>query len=205
MDVLTYTVSNDVVLGSDGSLTITIRGATATPTRTVTQLAPVVVSEVYDLYLNNPVPLEGEPSLLMNDSDPDGRGLVVSAAGGVMIPSGGGSTLVRVAGTYGSFFVAEDGTWRYEVDSTNTDVLTLKAGSTLMDVLTYTVSNDVVLGSDGSLTITIHGATATPTRTVTQLAPVVVSEVYDLYLNNPVPLEGEPSLLMNDSDPDGPC
>ncbi len=81
----------------------------------------------------------------------------------------------NIAGTYGSYSIATDGSWTYQLDNTKSEVQTLKAGETRSE-------NMVVTSADGTthtVTVTINGKddgaviAGTDTGTVTEdLNPV---------------------------------
>ena len=70
----------------------------------------------------------------------------------------------NVAGSFGTFNIAADGRWTYDIDNTNNQVQSLPNGSTLTD--TFTVSSADGSGTQ-SVTITITGVNGIPTITGT--------------------------------------
>ena len=69
-------------------------------------------------------------------------------------------TLVDGTGRYGTLTLV-DGTWTYDVDETNDDVLALATGEDLID--TFVITSDDTLGYQTLITITIDGANEAPT------------------------------------------
>lgn len=81
-------------------------------------------------------------------------GIAYGSATGVL-----GSAL---AGNYGSIIVAADGSYRYELNIADPDVIALKASETLTETFTYTVADSDGDTSPATITITITGANDFP-------------------------------------------
>ncbi len=92
----------------------------------------------------------------------------------------------NVAGTYGSFSVAANGAWTYDIDNTRPTVQALKEGETKTE--TFTVQS--VDGTPTTVTITVVGTNDGP-----------VANPDTASTNEDVPVTF--AVLGNDSDPDG--
>ena len=96
---------------------------------------------------------------------------------------------MSVTGTYGSFTIAANGDWVYDLDEANTDVQALGAGDTLGDTLTVT-SGD---GTSQNIVITINGYSDN-------------SAPYDVALSTSGVTENQSGVLvgtLSATDPDG--
>lgn len=67
-----------------------------------------------------------------------------------------------LAGNYGSITVAADGSYRYELDIADPDVIALKASETLAETFTYSIADSDGDISTATITITITGANDFP-------------------------------------------
>ncbi|MFT7219435.1 MAG: VCBS repeat-containing protein, partial [Candidatus Azotimanducaceae bacterium] len=67
-----------------------------------------------------------------------------------------------VTGTYGDIDWATDGSFVYNLDNANQDVIDLQLGSTLTDTFTYTVVDSTSNSDTATITITINGTNDSP-------------------------------------------
>ena len=90
------------------------------------------------------------------DSDDDQSDLVVIEANGTNLV---GSVL---AGTYGDITINADGTYQYDLDSSNTDVIALTNTESLTESFTYRISDGEGGSSTATLALTITGGNDDP-------------------------------------------
>src|SRR6185437_13909939 len=113
----------------------------------------------------------------------DVNGIAANASGAVTgnvlsndIPGADGHPSVTSVGSislmYGSLTLDADGSYSYQLDTSNLAVMGLPKGSTLADAFTYTMQDGDGDPSQADLTITITGTNHTPTITVTPTNPV---------------------------------
>jgi VCBS repeat-containing protein len=104
-----------------------------------------------------------------------------------------------VAGLYGTLRIGADGSFFYDVDSTNALVQALAPGQTLTEFFTYRVTDTTGLTDTAQLVITVHGVNDPP---VAQNVIAVATEAGGI--NNLTP-GNNPSgdVTVNDTDPDG--
>ena len=107
-------------------------------------------------------------NLLTNDSDVDaGDSLSVSgartgneAAGGALTDLTAGS--ITLTGQYGELVINADGSYSYDLDTSNPDVIALGALDALRDQFTYAASDLAGLNDEAQLTIVIRGRNDAP-------------------------------------------
>ena len=93
------------------------------------------------------------------DSAGNDGGLRVTA---IAYGSTAGALGSALAGNYGSITVAADGSYRYELDIADPDVIALKASETLAETFTYSIADTDGDISTATITITITGANDFP-------------------------------------------
>ena len=150
-DAFTY-VANDGSEQTEAELLITVHGANDPPLA----LDDVAAVQAGTTVLNPdgsidrvdmaPGPVVG--NLLDNDSDPEGDALTVDNVG-------------LIAGQYGTLTLSSDGSYSYDLDDLNADVIALKAGEGLADTFEYT-AGDGVKSDDAVLIITVAGTNDPP-------------------------------------------
>ena len=96
-----------------------------------------------------------------------------------------------LAGAYGSLTLAANGSYTYSLDNTHPTVAAMRAGDTLTEVFTYTITDKDGDTASTTLTITING----------QNDPPVAVDDGILVTPEDTPLRGIP-VLSNDSDPE---
>src|SRR5262249_19336076 len=79
----------------------------------------------------------------------------------------------NVAETYGTFFLATDGTWSYHLDNTKASVESLNVGDTRHEDITVATAD----GTTQSIDITIEGRDDTPFVVTEELAGSVTEQV----------------------------
>lgn len=126
-------------------------------------------------------------SLLLNDTDPDNGALYLRFVNDIRVGDKGTDTIV---GTYGTFTFNADGTYTYELDATDPDVLALAPGETLTEQLSYKISDGNGETDVGLFTLEITGPNQHPTATQDNFAVGVAD---DTLVGN---------VLLNDTDPE---
>ncbi|GLT20710.1 hypothetical protein GCM10007933_01610 [Zoogloea oryzae] len=159
---VTYTISD----GHGGT-------TTGTATINVTPLPDNAVMSAGTGTVKEDTPAQSSASGTLTITDPD--------AGEAAF-----QTQTNVAGTYGSFSVAANGAWTYDIDNTRPTVQALKEGETKTE--TFTVQS--VDGTPTTVTITVVGTNDGP-----------VANPDTASTNEDVPVTF--AVLGNDSDPDG--
>ncbi|MCK6394415.1 cadherin-like domain-containing protein [Zoogloea sp.] len=102
-----------------------------------------------------------------------------------------GTVGAPLAGAYGSLTLAANGSYTYSLDNTHPTVAAMRAGDTLTEVFTYTITDKDGDVATTTLTITING----------QNDPPVAVDDGILVTAEDTPLRGIP-VLSNDSDPE---
>lgn len=126
----------------------------------------------------------GSGNLLLNDTDRDGDVLVIASINGI--------TSGNVTGIYGTLVWNSNGSYSYKP---NLQLDSLKAGESVTEVFTETVSDGNGGSATASLTITINGENG---------IPVIVADVNSTIETTMIDeTSGSGNLLSNDSDPDG--
>ncbi|MFJ2426612.1 VCBS domain-containing protein [Pseudomonas sp. NPDC087804] len=104
-----------------------------------------------------------------------------------------------VAGLYGTLRIGADGSYFYDVDSTNADVQALATGQTLTEVFTYRITDTTGLTDTAQLVITVRGVNDPP---VAQNVVSIATEAGGI--NNLTPgVNPAGDATVNDFDPDG--
>jgi VCBS repeat-containing protein len=104
-----------------------------------------------------------------------------------------------VNGLYGTLRIGADGSFFYDVDSSNALVQALAPGQTLTEFFTYRVTDTTGLTDTAQLVITVHGVNDPP---VAQNVIAVATEAGGL--NNLTPgVNPSGDVTANDTDPDG--
>jgi VCBS repeat-containing protein len=188
VDTITYTIRDTHGSSSDGTLTITVHGVSPGPVAgddiaATDEDTPLFVSALSD-------------SILANDVDFDGQGVLVvaavngsEAAVGHQITLASGALLTVFGG--GGYFYDPNG----QFDS-------LQSGASATDSFDYSAANSAGIWSTATVTITIGGLDEVPPPPVDPHAPVAVDDFAQVFVDFEV--EGfPPGVLANDSDPDG--
>ncbi|MBF0296763.1 MAG: DUF4347 domain-containing protein [Magnetococcales bacterium] len=157
IDRFNYTVTKEE-LSDTGVLTITIQGADDAPVAVDDAGIAVEAGGV----LNRTPGRNATGNLLANDNDPDGPALTASVASPV--------------GAYGTLTLQADGGYLYVVNDANPTVDGLRAGESLTDRFTCTVS-DGRYTATSTLTITIQGADDRAALVVALQTPAPVAAV----------------------------
>jgi VCBS repeat-containing protein len=148
-DTFTYEVIDAASATATATLTITIQGANDNP----------VASDDIGAATDAAGPPVTTGNVLPNDSDIDGgdsKTVVAVRTGAETGAGSAGSIGAKLQGKYGTLVLNADGSWRYEVDTTNQDVLNAAgAGKVLSDVFTYTMSDTAGATDQAQLTITL--------------------------------------------------
>lgn len=141
------------------------KGGTATTTLDIEIVGlndpPVAGDDNYDTVdtagFPGGTPISG--NVLINDSDPDaGDTLTVTAVTGTAAGTVGGGT----PGTFGILTLNANGTFTYNVDTSDPVVQSLLTGASLTDTYTYTVSDGHGGFATATVTFTIHGTNDAP-------------------------------------------
>jgi len=104
-----------------------------------------------------------------------------------------------VTGLYGTLRIGADGSYFYDVDSTNTLVQGLQAGQTLNEVFTYRITDTNGLTDTAQLVITVHGVNDPP---VAQRVVGLATEAGGIDNGTPG-VDPSGDVLVNATDPDG--
>jgi large repetitive protein len=148
-DSFTYTMTDATGARSTARLTITIQGVNDNP----------VASDDAGAATDAAGPPVTTGNVLPNDSDVDGgdsKTVIAVRTGGETGTGSAGSIGNRLQGKYGSLILNADGSWRYEVDTANQDVLNAAgAGKVLSDVFTYTMRDTAGATDQAQLLITL--------------------------------------------------
>ena len=144
-DTFTYAAQNSEGLTASTTLNIKILGANDAPVANPVVAGPIIVGA------QNSV----SGDVLSNDTDIDKNDVgYVSADGHGNAKGVIGQALV---GDYGSLVLQSDGSFLYNVDSSNATVKALKSGDEIKDVFTYTHTDAGGLSATSTLTIAILG------------------------------------------------
>lgn len=214
VDTFSYVVQDTGGLRDIAELRITIQGANDNPVATpdVAQ-AQAAATNDDSLEINpsgNVITTVSRPG---NITDPGGNGVdydvdhrdmpntvlrVTSASLGDGV-TGALGALGTIGGNYGTLTLNADGSYTYNVDSTNPAVIALAPGQTLNDVFTYEIVDTEGLTARSTLTIVVHGVQDPP---VANNVSVVALEAGGV--NNGTPGH-DPSgdATVNSTDPDG--
>lgn len=99
-------------------------------------------------------------NLLANDIPAAGDTLYLRQLGGISVNAKHGMNYeTTVLGQYGTFFVKPDGSYRYELDKTNTAVLALHDNQSLTEKVSLKISNGNGETDFDYLNLTIHAGT----------------------------------------------
>ncbi|MFZ4289706.1 VCBS domain-containing protein [Variovorax sp. HJSM1_2] len=122
--------------------------------------------------------------------------------GGVATTITAGTTSANapaLLGKYGSLYIGADGSYRYNVDSTNADVIALPAGVSLSDVFTYQIKDTEGNTAQATLTITVRGVNDPP-----RALPAAAIAVERGGVNNGTAgIDPTGTVLVRTTDPDG--
>ena len=118
--------------------------------------------------------------------------------------SGGDTTTVVtgatiIAGAYGTLTINPDGSFTYDVDSTNLAVIALPAGSTLTDTFTYKIADTAGLTDLAVLNVIVRGVNDPPVAIDVYPAAVEAGGV----ANGTPGIDPSGDAMANDFDPDG--
>jgi VCBS repeat-containing protein len=117
----------------------------------------------------------------------------------VVTPGTTSATGTLIAGLYGTLRIGADGSYFYDVDSTNALVQALQAGQTLNEVFTYRVVDSKALTDTAQLVITVHGVNDPP---VAQNVVAIATEQGGVN-NGSAGVNPTGDASANDFDPDG--
>ena len=192
-DVFTYTISDGNGGTSTTTVTITINGVNddpvARPDENTVGRGGADQAGYED---GNPDTTVIASNVTVNDSDPEGKTLIVTGVGTEINPAG--NVGAEVKGQYGTVIIHEDGSYTYILDNGNAAVDAMGEDDTLEDVFTYAISDGQGGADQTTLKIIITG-TAVP-----NLPPVAEPDKGTVSEDGP-PAEG--NVLENDHDPEG--
>jgi large repetitive protein len=164
-DVFTYSITNGQGDFATTRLTIRLVGEndpiSALPDRD--QIASTAIAPVTGNVVTGVAPA-GSVAQLQADPDVDVNDIktIVGLAAGVQAGNLTGQVGQAVLGTYGSVVLTANGQYSYTVNTTSPAVLALRAGETLSDVFSYTVSDGKGGFATTTLTIVTTGANEPP-------------------------------------------
>ena len=156
-DTFNYTVSDTDGDTDTAVLTITING---------TNEAPVAATDYGELDVGGSS-LSKTPStgVTSNDADIEGSDLTVNGirTGGENDTGTTGNIGSPLTGTYGNITINADGSYTYELDTTNENLAKIPAGHNFYETFTYTVTDDTGQTSTAEIVIKINGVNDAPT------------------------------------------
>jgi VCBS repeat-containing protein len=156
-EVFTYTVQDAGGLTDTAQLTITINGANDFPVaRADTHF---VIDGVSDA-LGNVLVSANHGGVFADQADIDVEADTLTV---VKVNGSAGNVGVARAVTYGTITLAADGSYRYVLDVNNATVQALPPDHTLVETVTYQVSDGQGGTADTTLSITIYGRNNEPT------------------------------------------
>ena len=156
-DTFNYTVSDTDGDTDTAVLIITING---------TNEPPVAATDYGEIDVGgsslSKTPLTGVTS---NDADIEGSDLTVNGirTGGEGDTGTTGNIGSPLTGTYGNITLNEDGSYTYELDTTNENLAKIPAGHNFYETFTYTVTDDTGQTSTAEIVIKINGVNDAPT------------------------------------------
>ncbi len=109
------------------------------------------------------------------------------------------ATGTLITGQYGSLRIGADGSYYYDVDSDNPDVIALAVGASLNDTFTYQITDSAGLTDLAQLVVTVRGANDIP-----DAGPTAVLATESGGVNNTTPGDNPSgTVLTRSTDPDG--
>ena len=104
-----------------------------------------------------------------------------------------------IAGSYGTLTINPDGSFAYDVDSTNPTVIALPAGSTLTDTFTYKITDTAGLTDLAVLNVIVRGVNDPPVANDVFATAVEAGGI----ANSTAGIDPSGDAMANDFDPDG--
>ena len=103
-------------------------------------------------------------SVTSNDADIEGSDLTVNGirTGGENDTGTTGNIGSPLTGTYGNITINGDGSYTYELDTTNENLAKIPAGHNFYETFTYTVTDDTGQTSTAEIVIKINGVNDAP-------------------------------------------
>ncbi|PBJ24138.1 hypothetical protein BSF44_21800 [Pseudomonas sp. ACN8] len=224
VDFFSYRVTDTVGLDDVAQLRIVVQGANDNPVASDDQAEAQAASSNNNASESNPsgnvIQFPSRPGLVDNgiDNDVDAvdqpssqlqvNGVInkneatynpaVDVLSGVATGTTSADGTV-VTGLFGTLRIGADGSYFYDVDSTNTAVQALAAGQTLTEFFTYGITDTNGLTDTAQLVITVHGVNDPP---VSQNVIAIATEKGGIANGT---AGGDPSgdATANDFDPDG--
>ncbi len=132
----------------------------------------------------------------------DGIRTGTEGAGGSLTLVAAGTTSITgtsILGSYGTLRIGADGSFFYDVDSTNAAVIALATGATLTDSFTYQIKDTAGLTDQAQINITVRGVNDPP---VAQNVVALATEAGGIANGTPG-LDAAGDAMTNDFDPDG--
>jgi uncharacterized delta-60 repeat protein len=137
---------------------------------TTTQIVSVSLNNVPD-----PAVISGiDSGVATEDVNPIDNTLIVTGNLTVVDPDIGESSIVAesISGAYGTFFIAETGTWSYTADNSQPDIQQLDVGEMLSEIFTVSTTD----GSTHTLSIDINGTEDAPVITGVMVGEVTKNQ-----------------------------
>ena len=196
IDVFTYTMTDTAGATSTTQITVTIQGANDAPVAVTDNATAVEAGGA----ANGTAGTNPTGNVLTNDTDVDsGDTKTVTGVAAGTVGSANGSVATSVTGSYGAINIAANGAYTYTVDNSNATVQALRtSGQSIIDVFTYTVTDNGGLTSTTQITVTIQGANDAPTAVFDTATAVEASGVS----NGTAGTNPTGNVLTNDTDPD---
>ncbi|WP_299314540.1 VCBS domain-containing protein, partial [uncultured Aquimarina sp.] len=142
----------------DVTLNDTTGGSSTSQTIINIVVNPEAVDDGNSIFANSVVPITG--NVLTNDTDASSGGDVLAVSEVNVFPGFVGAAYSTL---YGTLTVQSDGSYSYTVDNDNSAVAGLINGTSLDDIIAYTVEDSTGAFDYGILTITVNGVDDPPT------------------------------------------
>ncbi len=161
-DTFNYTIANGATAADMATSTITVNidGSNDQPTISGAEVNATGLVEA-GLTLGAIDSTSGDVSTLWNDVD-DGETVNLAVTEGSAGANAQAALIFNamtgeaaILGTYGTLYLSEDGTYRYELDDTDVDTQGLNEGDMVSEVFNYTIANGATASNMASSTITV--------------------------------------------------
>ena len=156
-DTFNYTVSDTDGDTDTAVITITING---------TNEAPLAVTDYAEIDADgSSISKTPSTGVTSNDADIEGADLTVDGirTGGEDDTGTTGTLGSPLKGTYGNLTMNSDGSYTYELDTTNENLAKIPAGHGFYEIFTYTIKDDTGQTSTAEIVIRINGVNDAPT------------------------------------------
>jgi uncharacterized repeat protein (TIGR01451 family) len=206
VDSFTFTIMDNNGATDSAQLFVVVRGANDTPVAKdnpdVGAGDPPIVAVESGGVNNALVGSNPSGNVLTNDADVDAYGetrTVIALRTGAELGSGTTGALgTELRGTYGWLTLNADGSYSYRLDNASAAVQALRAGDSVTDTFTYTITDALNAQDSAALVITVQGTNDTPVATNDTATAVEQGGLNNTAAGN----DPTGSVLTNDSDVD---